>query len=67
MDVLTFETCWALSNEMKKASDISWSIFIQRKELRFCVEQRAESITEVRLNTSVNLPYVHTVSHPFFP
>jgi len=27
MNVLAFETCWAAKN---KASDISWSIFIQQ-------------------------------------
>ena len=30
MDVLTFETCWALNNEMIKQVTSSWSIFIQR-------------------------------------
>ena len=30
MDVLTFETCWALNNEIIKQVASSWSIFIQR-------------------------------------
>jgi len=29
MDVLTFETCWALNNEIKKQVTWSWSLFIQ--------------------------------------
>ena len=32
MDVLTFETCWALNNEMIKQVTSSWSIFIQRTQ-----------------------------------
>jgi len=37
------------------------------KEYRFCVEQRAESITEVRLNTSVNLVLRILYLTPSFP
>ena len=29
MDVLTFETCWALNNEIIKRVTSSWSVFIQ--------------------------------------
>jgi len=66
-DVLTSETRWALNNEIKKQVTSSWSLFIQRKELRFCVERRAENITEVRLNTSVNLAYVYCYLTHSFP
>jgi hypothetical protein len=29
MDVLTFETCWELNNEIKKQVTSSWSLFMQ--------------------------------------
>ena len=32
MDVLTFETCWAVNSEMIKQVTSSWSIFIQQQE-----------------------------------
>ena len=31
MDVLTFETCWAMNSEIIKQVTSSWSIFIQEK------------------------------------
>ena len=37
MDVLTFETCWALNNEIIKQVTSSWSIFIQLS--RWCTVQ----------------------------
>ena len=33
MDVLTFETCWALNNEIIKQVTSSWSIFIQHPQV----------------------------------
>jgi hypothetical protein len=37
MDVLTFETCWAVNNEIIKQVTSSWSIFIQLS--RWCMVQ----------------------------
>ena len=37
MDVLTFETCWAVNSEMIKRVTSSWSIFIQLS--RWCTVQ----------------------------
>ena len=65
MAVLTFETCWALNNEIIKQVTSSWSIFIQRfpLDLVFLPEHldllsyRISSQTIVQFTSPAYLPY----------
>ena len=47
MDVLTFETCWTLNNEIIKQVTSSWCIFIQRTI--FCCNEWSSSFREYHL------------------
>ena len=53
MNVLTFETCWAVNSEIKKQVTSSWSIFIQLSILN----------TLNTLKTVIALP-IHSLSFP---
>ena len=59
MDVLTFETRWALNNEMKKQVTSSWFIFIQLEELFWNL-----SFPSTGVLTSSSVWGAQTFSHP---
>ena len=46
MDVLTFETCWAVNSEIIKQVTSSWSIFIQLS--RWCTVQQTQKKNALR-------------------
>jgi len=59
MDVLTFETCWALNNEIKKASDIKLVYLYLKKTRHFtrrrkCYSSRIPTTTRWLLNIYSN-------------
>ena len=50
MNVLAFETCWAKN----KASDISWSIFIQHLEDILISDQNTEIIEHAKTDSQLH-------------
>jgi len=55
MDVLTFETCWALNNEIIKQVTSSWSIFMQLLEPLLCTVPDRNSLRISAANIIVAL------------
>jgi hypothetical protein len=63
MNVLTFETCWAVNSEIIKQVTSSWSIFVQLKLIYFLMTQmlyvyyeiRTESLNIIRVNVCLEI------------